>query len=84
MAKTNVDMSNNDDKLFNLKKWRGVAGLTQKDVADRISCKTACYSKKENGKIEFRRSEMLLILEIINERLAEIGKEKVTMMEVFR
>ena len=73
----------NDQKLHKLKYWRGIVGATQDDFAALIGCKRSNYCSKENGNTEIFLSEQKRIKAEINKRLARMGREEVTMDEIF-
>ena len=51
----------NGKKLLRLKGERIMADLTQKDMGELINKDESTYRKKENGEVDFRLSEMLII-----------------------
>jgi len=76
-------MNENDKKHHNLRYWREVLGLKQKDIATLLGCTRATYNKKENGSIEFRCSEMLLIQESFNKLLSKNNQIELTLDNIF-
>ena len=58
-------------RLIKLRYLRDKAGIIQKDFATLLGVKTAAYSLKERGKVEFRLSEMLKIQKALNKKLGE-------------
>lgn len=78
-----VILKKQDRKLHKLKYWREVVGLKQADFAVLIGCNTPNYSMKENGNVELKRTEMILIQNALNARLKEAGKDPLTLDEIF-
>lgn len=66
-------------KLIKLRYLRDKANIKQETFATLLGVKKAAYSQKENGKIEFRLSEMLKIQKALNKKLGE----KLTLDDIF-
>lgn len=66
-------------KLIKLRYLRDKANIKQETFATLLGVKRAAYSQKENGKIEFRLSEMLKIQKALNKKLGE----KLTLDDIF-
>lgn len=73
-----------DKTLHKLRYWRNYVGLTQSDLAVLLGYKTSNYCQKERGSSDFRLSELLKILKVINERLVKMGEESITLDELIR
>ena len=74
----------NDKRLLKLKYWREKLGLKQEDFALLLGYKKSNYSQKENGRSEFRLSEMLKIQKAINDRLKKMGEPELILDEIFK
>lgn len=71
-------------KVFRqLKSYRILCGLKQKDLANLIGCGTGNYCAKESGKVPFSLCECLTIKKEINKHLDKMGKEQVTIDDIF-
>lgn len=57
-----------------LKSYRVKVGLTQKSIAKILQIDTTTYTKKENGNIEFRASEITKLKNILNLTPIEIDE----------
>lgn len=66
-------------KLIKLRYLRDKANIKQEAFATLLGVKKAAYSQKENGKIEFRLSEMLKIQKALNKKLGE----RLTLDDIF-
>jgi len=66
-------------KLIKLRYLRDKANIKQEEFATLLGVKKAAYSQKENGKIEFRLSEMLKIQKALNKKLGE----RLTLDDIF-
>ncbi len=56
----------------NLKVLRAKHDLTQQEVADKIGISLSQYNNKENGKSEFKQSEINKILNVFDEKYEDI------------
>ena len=61
----------------NLVGYRTLIGLTQTEMCKKIGMSLSSYSERENGKREFRASEMKKIMEIINEKYPLMTMEEI-------
>lgn len=57
-----------------LKSYRVRAGVTQKIIAKLLQIDVTTYSKKENGIIEFKASEILILKKTLNLTPMEIDE----------
>ena len=57
-----------------LKSYRVRAGITQKVIAKFLKIDVTTYSKKENGVIEFKASEILILKKTLNLTPIEIDE----------
>lgn len=48
-----------------LKSERVKLGITQKNICKKLEINAATYSKKENGVIEFKASEIMILKEVL-------------------
>ena len=76
-------MKKQDKKLHKLRYLREVAGLKQDDMAVLIGCTKPNYCLRENGKVEFRLSEIWTIKDALNEKFKKEGKPEVTLEDIF-
>ena len=76
-----VKVKNQKKILWNLKKLRKAAGITQYKMAEMLGYKpdSSYYSKKEKGDFEFRLYEMIEIRNILSEALGR----KLTLDDIF-
>lgn len=81
MQKTTIKT---DKRLHKLKYWREFVGLKQDDLAVLLGCTNSNYCLKERGNSEIRLSELLKILNVINQRLAKMGEAQITLDELIR
>ena len=58
--------------LYKLKGARAEKGYHQGDVADKLGISRDSYNMKENGKSEFKLSEILKLLEILDKEFNDI------------
>lgn len=57
--------------------YRNMLGLSQKDMADKLSISINAYRNKENGKVEFRDNEKIIIKEMILPLFPQITLEEI-------
>ena len=72
-----------EKKLHKLRYWRDIAGLKQSDLAILIGCTEQNYNMKENGNTELKRKEMLSIQGALNEKMKKIGRDVLTLDDIF-
>lgn len=68
-------------KLINT---RNLRGLTQKDVADRLSLDVSTYNRKENGIIKVRQDEWDKLSEILSVPIEDIYESEESHCVVFK
>ena len=66
-------------KFNKLKGARAEKGYSQKDMADKIGISTDSYHLKENGKTEFKLSEVKKILDILDKEFTDIFLDWITL-----
>lgn len=60
-----------------VKGYRNMLGLSQKDMADKLSISINAYRNKENGKVEFRDNEKIIIKEMILPIFPQVTLEEI-------
>lgn len=76
-------MKNNDKRLHKLRYWREIVGLKQDDIAVILGCKGANYCQKETGRSDIGLKQMKLIQTAINSKLKKMGREELTLDDLF-
>ena len=72
-----------ENKCLGLKKLREELDITQLELAKTIGMTRSNYCLKENGKVQFRQSEMLKILEVFNNLLRKKKQGLTTLEQIF-
>lgn len=62
---------------YNLKMYRRMLKLSQPQIAEQIGMSKTSYSKRETGAQEFKQSEMINIMGIINKSYPSVSMEDV-------
>ena len=57
-----------------LKSKRALYGIHQEEIAKKLGISSVSYSKKETGKVEFKRNEIEEISKILNLSIEEVGE----------
>ncbi|HYF75267.1 MAG TPA: helix-turn-helix domain-containing protein [Candidatus Nitrosocosmicus sp.] len=70
-------------KYLRLRYLRSRFGLTQEFLGGMIGVSDTGYSLRENGKTSWQLNECIIIRNIINEKLTEIGESAMTIEEIF-
>ena len=63
------------NKLNKLKGARAEKGYSQGEMADKLGISRDSYNQKENGKSEFKLSEIIAIMEILDKEFGDIFLE---------
>jgi DNA-binding XRE family transcriptional regulator len=76
-------MKTKDKRYLKLKYWRQKLYLSQDDMGVMLGCKKACYSKKENGIVNFTLNEAFVIIEKFNKKIVNMGYEPLRIEDLF-
>lgn len=57
--------------------FRRMLGKTQKEMAKELGIGEVTYREKENGKRDFKESEMIAFLNLVNKKLVNISFEDI-------
>ena len=60
-----------------VKGYRNMLGLSQKEMAKKLNISINAYRNKENGKVEFRDNEKIIIKEMILPLFPEVTLEEI-------
>ena len=60
-----------------VKGYRNMLGLSQKEMANKLGISMNAYRNKENGKVEFRDNEKIVIKEMILPLFPQVSLEEI-------